>query len=593
MFSGHANTVLRSPPLSHDPTYGMHPSAFPMMGRRPGLPDFRGPLDPILGSQSSLTSPGGLHGSLSSTGGTGWWLPPHPRAHGITPEYFTSHLGGSWLSHEHDCAMANHERLEECLYQSSRSRNSLMNGVNSSGVFGSGSGIFYPPPSSPQSMHGFVHQASPTTSTSKSGLSHWSSHGNHDGKGLLDLGESRDLDMIPRLNRKSSNCSEEGNNRDSDVRPGDTKLLHKERTKDTKVERTKTSNSFSENSDARSENLMQSNSSSESNSSCSQRQLDLPRHSDVSNIPTQQSNLPLKSNDAKSVPRVVDENHKSPSATSVTEPSKGMPTPPKQQKVKSGPPPRLQVPQSILNKTEGIVPTNPEPQVKAGKDIQALLREEMLKPSKKGSTTSANAKPKQSKAEVAQNIAPSDHAEKKLKAASSEHKIQSVLKGASGTQKSSSVTPPKQPKIPSGKPPLIAQFRDVKFDKDSSDDDSDSSNVSSGSDSGSGSEDDSDEGEDGENEEDSSGSDTDTDGSDEEEEGGEHHDDDEDEEDDDDVAMDTQESGASFEDSSSHKRKADQSSSGMVNFFFLFPFFFYFVLLCCKINYYFKNVFRH
>nr|XP_058972931.1 clumping factor A-like [Pocillopora verrucosa] len=149
----------------------------------------------------------------------------------------------------------------------------------------------------------------------------------------------------------------------------------------------------------------------------------------------------------------------------------------------------------------------------------------MLKPSKKGSTTSANAKPKQSKAEVAQNIAPSDHAEKKLKAASSEHKIQSVLKGASGAQKSSSVTPPKQPKIPSGKPPLIAQFRDVKFDKDSSDDDSDSSNVSSGSDSGSGSEDDSDEGEDGENEEDSSGSDTDTDGSDEEEEGGEHHDD--------------------------------------------------------------------
>ena len=303
--------------------------------------------------------------------------------------------------------------------------------------------------------------------------------------------------------------------------------------------------------------------------------------------------MPLKSNDAKSVPRVVDENHKSPSATSVTEPSKGMPTPPKQQKVKSGPPPRLQVPQSILNKTEGIVPTNPEPQVKAGKDIQALLREEMLKPSKKRSTTSANAKSKQSKAEVAQNIAPSDHAEKKLKAASSEHKIQSVLKGASGTQKSSSVTPPKQPKIPSGKPPLIAQFRDVKFDKDSSDDDSDSSNVSSGSDSGSGSEDDSDEGEDGENEEDSSGSDTDTDGSDEEEEGGEQHDDDEDEEDDDDVAMDTQESGASFEDSSSHKRKADQSSSGIVFFISFFPFFSYFFLLYCKINYYFKNVFRH
>ncbi|PFX32428.1 bromodomain adjacent to zinc finger domain protein 2B-like isoform X3 [Stylophora pistillata] len=560
---GHANTVLRSPPLPHDPSYGMHPSAFSMMGRRPGLPDFRGSIDPILGSQSSLTSPGGLHGSLSGPGSTGWWLPPHPRSHGITPEYFTGHLGGSWLSHEHECAMANHERLEECLYPSARPRNSLMNGVNSSGVFGSGSGIFYPPPSSPQSMHGFVHQASPTTSVSKSGLSHWSSHGNHDGKSLLDLGESRDIDMIPRLNRKLSNCSEDGNNRDSDVRPSDTTLHHKERTKDTKVERTKTNNSFSENSDARSENVMHSNSSSESNSSHNQRQLDLSLHSEVSNIPSQQSTLSLKSGDTKSLPRVIDENHKPPSVVSVAEASKAISTPPRIQKVKSGPPPRLQVPQSILNKTEGIVPTNTEPQVKAGKDIQALLREEMLKPSKKGTTNSTNAKPKQSKAEIVQNIAVSDLPENKLKAATSEQKPQNTLKGSSVISKPTSGTPPKQPKIPSGKPPLIAHFRDVKDNKDSSDDDSDSSNVSSGSESGSGSEDESDEGEEGENEEDSSGSDTDTDGSDDEEEGGEQHDDDDDDEDDDDVAMDTQESGASFEDASlSHKRKADPSTPG-------------------------------
>lgn len=535
-----------------------------MMGRRPGLPDFRGSLDPILGSQSSLTSPGALHGSL--TGGAssaGWWMPPHPHTHGIAPEYFTSHITGSWLSHEHDCALANHDRLEECLYPSARSRSTMMNGVNSSSVFGSGSGIFYPPPTSPQSMHSFVHQASPTTSNSKSGLSHWSSHGNHDGKGMLDLGDSRDLDMIPRLNRKLSNCSEESNDRDSEMRSSDVVLHHKERTKDAKIERTMATNNISENKDMRSGNKLQPEKNSEKNSSNIQKQSDLSVHSEKSNVQTQQNSLSVKKNESKTTTRISEENHSSPSIASISEPSKSLPTPPKLQKVKSGPPPRLQVPTSILNKTEGIVPTKPEPHVKAGKEISSLLKEEMLKPTKKVVTNSAKGKQVLSKADTVESTV-SGEVQSKSKSALSEQKLASSSKGSPMVEKPTSGPAPKQPKIPSGKPPLIAHFRDVKYNEDSSDDDSDSSNVSSGSESGSGSDDESEEGEEGENEEDSSGSDTDSDGSDEEEEGGEQHDDDDDEEDEDDVTMETQESGASFEEMpySSSKRKTDQSSTG-------------------------------
>lgn len=577
--------MLRSPPLSHDPSYGMHPSAFSMMGRRPGLPDFRGSLDPILGSQGSLTSPGALHGPLTGgAGSAGWWMPPHPHGHGITPEYFTSHVAGTWLSHEHDCALANHDRLEECLYPSARSRSSLMNGVNSSSVFASGSGIFYPPPTSPQSMHGFVHQASPTTSSSKSGLSHWSSHGNHDGKGVLDLGDGRDLDMIPRLNRKLSNCSEESNDRDSEMRPSEMRpsemaLHHKERTKDAKIERMKAANNFSENTDARTGNKLQPPKNAENNSSNSQRRMDLSSiHNENSNVQTQQGSLSAKKSESKTTARISDENHTSSSLGSISEPSKSLPTPPKLQKVKSGPPPRLQVPKSILNKTEGIVPTRPEPHVKTGKDLSALLREEMLKPTKKVVTNSAKAKHVQSKADAVPNLVSSE-VESKSKSTPSEQKLSSMSKGLPSIQKPTSAPAMKQPKIPSGKPPLIAHFRDVKYNEDSSDDDSDSSNVSSGSESGSGSDDESEDGEEGENEEgeneegeneeDSSGSDTDSEGSDDEEDGGEQHDDD-DEEDDDDVAMETQESGASFEEGSysSGKRKNDQSSTGKVQFSF-------------------------
>lgn len=561
---GHPNTVLRSPPLSHDPSYGMHPSAFSMMGRRPGLPDFRGSLDPILGSQSSLTSPGALHGSLTGgAGSAGWWMPPHPHAHGIAPEYFTSHIPGSWLSHEHDCTLANHDRLEECLYPSARSRSTMMNGVNSSSVFGSGSGIFYPPPTSPQSMHSFVHQASPTTNNSKSGLSHWSSHGNHDGKGVLDLGDSRDLDIIPRLNRKLSNCSEEGNDKDSEMRPSDVVSHHKERTKDAKIERTMATNNISENTDTRSGNKLLPERNSEKNSSNIQKQSDHSEHSEKSSVQTHQNSLSVKKNESKTTTRISEADHLSPSIASISEPSKSLPTPPKLQKVKSGPPPRLQVPTSILNKTEGIVPTKPEPHIKAGKAISSLLKEEMLKPTKKVVTNSTKAKQVLLKADTKES-AVSGEVQSKSKSTLSEQKLASSSKGLPGVEKPTSGPAPKQPKVPSGKPPLIAHFRDVKYNEDSSDDDTDSSNVSSGSESGSGSDDESEEGEEGENEVDSSGSDTDSDGSDEEEEGGEQHDDDDDEEDEDDVTMETQESGASFEEMpySSSKRKTDQSSTG-------------------------------
>lgn len=545
-----------------------------MMGRRPGLPDFRGTLthDPILGSQGSLASPGALHGSLAgSAGGSGWWMPPHPHPHGITPEYFTSHLPGSWLTHEHDCALANHERLEECLYPSARSRSSMMNGVNSSSVFGSGSGIFYPPPSSPQSMHSFVHQATPTSSGSKSALSHWSSHGNHDGKGVLDLGDTRDLDMIPRLSRKLSNCSEENNDKDSEMRPGDLPLHHRDRGKDTSAkitkeyEKPKAANNFPENTDLRSGSKPQPVKNTEHNSSNSQRPLNLSMYSENSNIPTQQNSASEKKNDSKTTARITEENHTSSSHTVNLEPTKS--TPPKLQKVKSGPPPRLQVPKSILNKTEGIVPTKQE-QSRTGKDISTLLKEEMLKSTTKVSTNSVTSKQAQPKADKAQKNIVSSEVESKLKN-TSEQKIASTSKVLPAIQKPSPKPPVNQPRIPSGKPPLIAHFRDVKYNEDSSDDDSDSSNVSSGSESGSGSDDESDEGEEGENEEDSSGSDTDSEGSDEEEDAAEQHDDDDDE-DDDDVAMETQESGASFEEAnhSSSKRKLDESSAGIVKYSF-------------------------
>ena len=540
-----------------------------MMGRRPGLPDFRGTLthDPILGSQASLTSPGALHGSLpGSAGGTGWWMPPHPHPHGIAPEYFTGHLPGSWLTHEHERTLGNHDRLEECLFPSARSRSSsIINGVNSSSVFGSGSGIFYPPPSSPQSMHSFVHQASPTSTGSKSVLSHWSSHGNHDGKGVLDLGDGRDLDLMPpRLNRKLSNCSEESNERDSELRPGDLTLHHRERIKDTGVktsrefEKPKAANNFSENADLRAEHKSQpvKNLEHAEHNLNSQRPTNLSMFSENSNIPTQQNSASQRKNDGKML-KITGESNHTPSSHAVnSEPTKS--TPPKLQKVKSGPPPRLQVPKSILNKTEGIVPTKPEPPVKTGNEISLLLKEEMLK----SSTTNAAANLVNSKqGDKVQNVVSSE-VKSNIKNAG-EQGLARTSKGLSSVQKASTKPPSNQPRIPSGKPPLIAHFRDVKYNEDSSDDDSDSSNVSSGSESGSGSDDDSEEGEEGENGEDSSGSDTDSDGSDEEDDGGEQHDDDDDD-DDDDVAMETQENDPSLKDSShsASKRKLDESSSG-------------------------------
>ena len=543
-----------------------------MMGRRPGLPDFRGTLthDPILGSQASLTSPGALHGSLpGSAGGASWWMPPHPHPHGIAPEYFTSHLPGSWLTHEHERSLGNHDRLEECLYPSARSRSSMMNGVSSSSVFGSGSGIFYPPPSSPQSMHSFVHQASPTSSGSKSVLSHWSSHGNHDGKSVLDLGDSRDLDLIPRLSRKLSNCSEESNDRDSELRPGDLTLHHRERIKDTGVkatrefEKPKAANSFPENTDLRSGKKSQTvkNLEHTEHNSNSQRPMNLSMFSENINIPTQQNSASQRKNESKMPVKITGENHTSSSHASAVNSESAKSTPPKLQKVKSGPPPRLQVPKSILNKTEGIVPTKPEPQklVKTGKDISLLLKEEMMKSS---TTNTAGANSVNSKqGEKAQNIVGSE-VKSSVKNAG-EQSLASTSKVLSSVQKPSTKPPSNQPRIPSGKPPLIAHFRDVKYNEGSSDDESDSSNVSSGSESGSGSDDDSELGEEGENAEDSSGSDTDSEGSDEEEDGGEQQDDDDDE-DDDDVAMETQESSTSLKDSSHSpsKRKLDETSSG-------------------------------
>jgi len=322
-------------------------------------------------------------------------------------------------------------------------------------------------------------------------------------------------------------------------------------------------NNISENTDTRSGNKLLPERNSEKNSSNIQKQSDHSEHSEKSSVQTHQNSLSVKKNESKTTTRISEADHLSPSIASISEPSKSLPTPPKLQKVKSGPPPRLQVPTSILNKTEGIVPTKPEPHIKAGKAISSLLKEEMLKPTRKVVTNSTKAKQVLLKADTKES-AVSGEVQSKSKSTLSEQKLASSSKGLPGVEKPTSGPAPKQPKVPSGKPPLIAHFRDVKYNEDSSDDDTDSSNVSSGSESGSGSDDESEEGEEGENEVDSSGSDTDSDGSDEEEEGGEQHDDDDDEEDEDDVTMETQESGASFEEMpySSSKRKTDQSSTG-------------------------------
>lgn len=65
------------------------------------------------------------------------------------------------------------------------------------------------------------------------------------------MGDSRDLDMILRMNRKLSNCSEEGNDKDSEIRLSDVVLYYKERTKDVKIERIMVINNIFENIDMR------------------------------------------------------------------------------------------------------------------------------------------------------------------------------------------------------------------------------------------------------------------------------------------------------------------------------------------------------
>ena len=549
---GHPNTVLRSPPLPHDTPYGMHgvPSAFSVMGRRPGLPDFRGSLahDPILGSQSALTSPGSLHGSLSSpAGGAGWWMHPHHHPRALGSDFFTSHLTSSWLSHEHDRAHGNHDRIEECLYPTARTRSNLMNGsVSSANVFGTGSGIFYPPPASSQSLPNFVHQPSATTA-SKCGLSHWGSHGNHEGRSALEPSESHDLEMVPCFERRLSSCSETSNDKDGELRPAELTSHHKDTGKDARsedFEAIKTSNISSESLDLRSTKLFQQDKNLEISDTKIQRQPERAVYNE-----TQQTLKSAKKNKTKTPARMDQDNMVLVSAhESNSDSNKTLSTPPKLHKVK---PPKLQVPSSILNTKEGIIPLKQDTLTKT--TISSLLKEEILK-------TGATSVPHSDRSNHT-GTAPSivlSQTEGKTKN-TADQGVTSASKVLSLSQKPSSKSTTNQPKIPSGKPPLLTQFHAIKYNEDTSDDDSDSSNVSSDTESGSASDEESEEGENGE---DSSGSDSESEGSDEEEEGGEQQDDDYDEDDEDELFAGTQGSGTSFEEMSPPSKRKVEDGSG-------------------------------
>ena len=493
---GHSNQVLRSPPLSHDRPYGMHlPSAFSMMGRRPGVPltgaDFTGNLthDPILGPQGSLSSPGTLHGP----GGPGWWMPPHTHPHGLSPDFFQSHLASGWLGHEHELS---HE--DQCLYPTSRaSRGSMINGISSTSAFATGSSIFYPPSSNPQSMQGFGHQTSPTSAIKGA---QWGNHSNHGRRSSAEC----DMDVMSPSRRKPNNYNEE-NNTEVDA---ETRLHGKEERRNNKG-----STNF-QNLPGDFEDV--------------QNSLEgvIAPSSKVTNFQTEQLHNESATHGQQNMSMAKLDNHDKQNTSDVQQKTKNNERrTPQQPRPKAPPPPRLNVPKSILNNREGIIPPKSEhllsshasslPSGETLRQLQNTIRTKqaglaMQKPRK---PKLGNSHPEQYSVEQSSRTA-----HNKLPSKSKSPSVQQqVSLGGAGKHTSK------------GKSQLIARFRGVTYNEESSDEESNSSDVSSDSDStsGSGSEDES---EGAELEEGgevvSSGSGSESGGSEEEEDAGEEEDDD-------------------------------------------------------------------
>lgn len=512
------------------------------MGRRPGLhpaADFPSSLghDPLLASQSNLTSPSPLHGAVGgNSGGPGWWMAPHSHSRSVsvtTPEYFNTNPIAGWMGHEHD-----HRHTPHDLHDGSRS--SLLNGVSSSGVFAPGSSIFYPS-ASPPPMHGFGHHTSPNSANSMN----WSNHGNRLRNNSNDFHESLESDIGPA--HLLGTCSDDsGSERDAELRKGK-------------------------------KHFTASQPREKQSSECEQEKAHIREPKKVlgdqsgrDHFPTelQLSKLP-KSKLNEGEP--VSSHNQNALSQSKGETKSTLPPPPKLHKTKTRPPPppKLEVPKSILNEREGIVPKKPEPT-----DVSSAFTVPL-----KGKT-SVLGQPTTSVMSRLNAEIPKPMQEQKISVKSTRDKAS--VKSATTKPSLPLSTSPKidgmqKPtvqissgqQVSSGKPPIIARFRGVTYNEESSDEESSSSEVSSDSDSETGSDDESEgEGEDDDDEEDEDGgegeessiTDSDSEGSD-------------DDDDDDDVDDDDNEesnssllahgSDLSFTDGTSPAKRKAEETGGM------------------------------
>ncbi|XP_048580130.1 bromodomain adjacent to zinc finger domain protein 2B isoform X2 [Nematostella vectensis] len=571
--SGHPNPMLRSPALSHErPPYGMHslPSAFSMMSRRPGLShsgqDFLS-QDPILGSQASMSPPGTIHSGLGvGNAGPGWpWMSAHP--HMTSPDYFSSHIPSGWLGgHDHD---QHRDRVDECLFPNPRSHGGIMNGVSNSSSYAAGSGIFYPHPASPTpQIHSFTHHSSPVT-MSKS----WSNQGNHNQRVTYDHSDNHhDLDLFspqmksrhPSLSLSDDPCGmdipsfpdtdgdKHGPRGQTDATGGYSGLHFSP--KDHPMVSPKQAKST----DALRSPPIPSMKSPSQTAIRSPSQTKPPPRSE-SKRQEQQNSKPTETrgnSHLNTLPPVPA--HRPPQPVDV------LPPPPKLAKTKPVPPPRLQVPKSILNDCESVIPSKPDlTGTLSRQNKHSTVKEESHAQNSSGSQWPALLNSKQSgsnthmttattasirerklsipeRPSVLQQSGLAQQAELPAKSSIdvarppvvpiSSHSAAPIA--PTTTTKTTKSGLPEPPKVPSGKPLAMARFRVPFNNQETSDEESDgSSEVSSESESGSDAE--SEEGE-GEGEEVSSGSDSSTDeeGTDDgDEEGGEEDDDDDDDDD--------------------------------------------------------------
>ena len=398
------------------------------MGRRSGVPlggaDFTGSLahDPILGSPGGLTSPGSLHGAA----GPGWWLPPHAHHHGLSPDFFQPHtMSSGWLGHEHELGH------EDCtgLYPTSRTgRGSLMNGVSSASAFASGSGIFYPSASNPQSRHGYGLQGVPPgTTKGNPWVNNMASHG------MRGSSDQHEMDMMSPSRHKSNSMSDENNgDLNADVRIDsmggkDERKNVRDNTRDVPEDMEK--------------DLVRLNETQSKHQQPSQ-----------SEGGQQKSLLSTR----KKPPDMGNSRFSPPSKPS---------------KTKAPPPPRLNVPKSILNSREGIVPKKPE-------NLQNLHTSSL---------------PSGETLKHLQNSIRTKQASLTTRGGHASEKYDAEKAYSSGPKSTDAGEKQKQPSGRGAKPRqseslLVARFRGATYNAESSDEESNSSEVSSGTDSGSGSE---------------------------------------------------------------------------------------------------------